>query len=102
VEGADEAGEWDGQLRRLPAGAGVVPVEPPVDPPAVGVAGAWLALHDWRGNGDRELRGEEGQPPALLVDVVDGPRDPREAYDQVLAEAEQRVVGTGGGDAFQR
>ena len=66
--------------------------EPLHDAPRVGERLVRLAQRDGHRHGQRELRGDDGQPGLLLGHGVHRPVDAREANGEVVAEPVQRVV----------
>ena len=66
--------------------------EPLHDAPRVGEGLVRLARRDRHRHGQRELRGDDGQPGLLLGHGVHRPVDAREPHGEVVAEPVERVV----------
>ena len=66
--------------------------EPLHDAPRVGEGLVGLAQRDGHRHGQREMRGDHGQPGLLLGHGVHRPVDAREPHGEVVAEPVERVV----------
>ena len=104
LEREHERGEVDRQPAQVDrvVGAGVRAVEPGRDVPAEGVALGGLTHCERHRDFDREVGCERGKPPAFLLALLRCPPDLREAYRQVVAESEDRVIGAPCLDARER
>jgi hypothetical protein len=105
LECEHEPGQVDRQLAQG-VGRGVRPRvlahQPRRDVPAKGVAGGRLAHGERYRHFDREVGRQCGEPPGLFLSLLRRPCDLRQAHREVVAEAEDGVVGAPRLDPAQR
>ena len=80
----------------------ILACEPLVDEPRVLVAVSRRADRDRARHRHVEVTRDLRQPLGLLAHLGNGPRDPWESDAQVVAQAEDRVVGAGGRGSSER
>ncbi len=88
-----QIGEVEPEGHRVvkPVEGGSVAGYPPVHRPPVRVAVVGFSDRDRLGYGDRQVRGEPGQPRRLPVDLARRPVDARQAHHEVLTQAPDAV-----------
>jgi hypothetical protein len=91
-------GLWVGESRRVEGGA----VQPAVDAPGERELVGGGAGGQGFGDGQRQVRGQPGQPGQVLLDLAGVACGTGQAYRQFVADAEGRVVGAGGGHVADR